>query len=322
MKVVSMKLICLVITSTVFLYTSAFSQDNITETEKPGRVADTSPPDTLSEKRETASEDSSVQPDTLGENEKQPGDNKPDSTIDAVAVSKEETDTKESFDDFESDKFKLDLILDISRGMSITQFTVKSPDYIATEPKADFLFDIGLMLPFKKWFFTSVSFRYMKLKFSLSEELISSLGQTTMSMTTGTEESMNFISAPIKFGMRFDMGVIIPYFYADMEAAYLTACSQFSVRDVHAIFPDSSEYLLSNDVKDINTTDYRERHQIFIGGGIGLEISYGYGYIYLDGGCQVALFETDEPNDVKSLPLRTSSRIIYFPISLGIRFYL
>lgn len=328
-----MKSISLFATITVFSFTLAFSQESETETktsnqalepvlqEAPSSVSrqvtdETS--DTLSPQIETSSEDSIITSDAQAKNETQLKDKKPDTTIEIIdAAQKEETYSQEAFDDLETDKFTLDLILDISRGVSLTKLNAVEPDEISTKSKANFLFDIGIMIPFKKWFFASIYFRYMKLKFSLYRKTTFSIGQTTVD----TEEFMNFISAPIKLGIRYKMGPVVPYFYADIEPAYLTASGQFAIEETHTVFLDNTQSNIT-ETQDIETTDYRERHQIFIGGGVGVEISYGYGYIYFDAGCQYALFETDEPNDEKSRPLRSSSRIIYFPMSLGIRFYL
>lgn len=334
MKELFMKSISLFVTITVFSFTLAFSQESETDTKTsnqalepviqeapstvPRQVTDETS-DTLSPQIETSSEDSIITSDAQVKNKPQFKDKKPDTTIEIIdAAQKEETYPQEAFNDLETDKFTLDLILDISRGVSVTKLNAVKPDYISTKNKANFLFDIGIMIPFKKWFFTSINFRYVKLKFSLYNKTTSTMGDTVI---VDTEESINFISAPIKFGMRYDKGPVVPYFYANIEPAYLTASGQFVITESNHIFADNTQ-VKTTITQDIETTDFRERHQIFIGGGAGFEISYGYGYIYIDAGCQYALFETDEPKDEKSRPLRSSSRIIYFPMSLGIRFYL
>ena len=327
-----MKSISIFAAITVFSFSLAFSQESETDTktsnqvlvpvsqEAPGTVShkvSDELSDSLSPQPETSKEGSTITSDTQENNETQLNDIKTDTTLEIIDAAQEESYTEKTLDDLETDKFTLDLILDISRGVSLTKLNAVEPDDIATKSNANFLFDIGIMIPFKKWFFASIHFRYAKLKFSLYRKTTFSMGQTTID----TEEFMNFISAPVKLGLRYDAGPVVPYFYADIEPAYLTAGGQLAIEKTHTVFPDSTKTNITK-TNDIETIDYRERHQIFIGGGVGVEISYGYGSIYLDAGCLYALFETDELNDEKSRPLRTSSRIIYFPISLGIRFYL
>jgi hypothetical protein len=249
----------------------------------------------------------------------------PDSASDTAVVppaQKQAVDENRLEEDFESDKRVIDVLLDVSMGASLTRFTVTDPDYISTRGKPDFTFSMGLMLPFAKRFFADVSFRFMRLRFSLSQSLFSSGTISTQTVTINTKsETMNFISLPVLLGMRFEIKRFIPYFYLDCIPAYLTAGAQNTVIKTETVFSDGVK-MTSPAVQDINTTNLRQRYQIALGGGIGLEWLYGYGSIYMDGSIQTALREPDAKNDKVSLPMRRSSRLTFFPISLGLRFFL
>lgn len=232
----------------------------------------------------------------------------------------------EPFD--ETEEGGIDILVDLGLGVSLSRFFIE-PEDVSTKGKPSFIFNPGVIIPFAKRFYGGIAIRYMQLSVDLSHSS-SSVDESyaKINAKTNTNEIMTFLSVPIKLGMRFETQKITPYFYVDIEPAYLTGSNQFVSKEVRAIFPDGSEYLMPGEqnTSDIKTTDYRERHQIFVGGGIGIEIPYGYGFVYLDGCCQYAVFETDNP-DFKtkidhSVPYRSSSRVIYFPVSLGIRFYL
>ncbi len=215
----------------------------------------------------------------------------------------------------------IDILLNLGVGVNVSRFDIK-PAYITTKVKPGFLFNLGMIIPFARWFYGGVSLRYMQHTLDLSHTF-NTIGEVSViTVTEETNEIMSFVSAQCKVGMRFELGAFTPYFYGDIEPAYLTAAGQYISKETKAVYFNDMEIILSES-EDRNTTDYRERHQIFIGGGIGFDLSYGYGAVYLDGSCQVGLLETDEGNDIKkSRPPRTSSKVIYFPISLGIRFYL
>lgn len=269
----------------------------------------------LSDESETESETESVDESTS--QEKQTEISGVDSSL--ILLENETVPEAESFD--ESDRVWIDIIIDNSVGISLPRFDIE-PKYISTEGKPSFIFDLGIIIPFSQWFYAEVSVRYLRLSVDLSESHTTTAISTTTISETTTKEFMTFVSAPVKLGIRFELGLITPYFYADIEPAYLTASSQFAVEKVHTIFGANGPERFDENVYDINTTKQRERHQIYVGGGVGIEISYGYGTVFLDGGCQYAIFETDEPNDSKSRPIRTTSSVIYFPITIGIRFYL
>lgn len=223
----------------------------------------------------------------------------------------------------ETDKSAFDIILDISRGFSMTHFEVEPTAFKFAESKGcyDFLFDIGILVPIKKWFFAELSFRFMKLRYKLSYSYKTKVISSIQTNTINTEEVISFISAPIDIGIRFDLGRVIPYLYGEITPAYLTGGNQLAVIENETLFPDSTKTSWKI-MEDIDVTDQRERHQIFLGGGIGMEIYYGYGTIYIDGAFQIACFDPDEEYDNKSKPKREAKRLIYFPISLGLRFYL
>ncbi len=233
-----------------------------------------------------------------------------------------ESDTPEKVEtDLEKPSFSV--ILDISRGVSMTRFEVEPTAYKFAESKGgyDFLFDIGALLPIKKWFFTELSFRFIKLKYSLSYSYEIKGISSVQKSSFNTEENISFISAPVDVGLRFDLGRVIPYFYGEFTPAYLTGGHQLVITETETLYPDSTTMTVKV-MEDIDITEQRERHQIFMGGGIGMEIYYGYGTVYIDGAFQIACFNPDEENDTKSKPKRKAKRLIFFPISLGLRFYL
>ncbi|MBN1129932.1 MAG: hypothetical protein JXA71_13145 [Chitinispirillaceae bacterium] len=214
-----------------------------------------------------------------------------------------------------SNKPLLDLLLDISMGYSLSRFSTGSPLY-SSQSKGDLLFNIGVIFPIQELFYVEIAFRNTQIKYGISDSTADMQGSY---FTTRAEESMNFISLPIHVGMKFDRGVVSPYCYASCEGALLTASHQLVKRKSYSFFlPDSAVYVISS-VQDEETTGKRARYQVFAGGGIGIEISYGYGVVYLDGGIRAALLETgyrDFP------PSETASVLMVFPFSFGLRFYL
>lgn len=228
-------------------------------------------------------------------------------------------DFQEDFRNTASKKVPFDLLLDISRGISMTRFIVSQPENISTSTNTDYYYDIGVLIPIKKRFFAGVAFRYVQLKFTLRQEIASSIMNQKTVFTT--QELMNYISLPLKFGMRFKIGRFIPYFFADFEGALLTGASQFVRKESVTVYPDSARQS-SVVIQDINTTSSRKRFQPFVGAGAGLEVFYGYGTVVIEGGCQYGLVDPDAENDTKSIPVRLSSSIIYFPVSIGLRFFL
>lgn len=209
----------------------------------------------------------------------------------------------------------IDIILDLSIGVSTTLFKAE-PKTISTGLKPNFLFDLGVIVPFLQRLYAGVSVRFLQLTYSLSDSVPGLHGSY---LKTDTDECMRFLSAPVNLGMRFELGPVVPYFYATFEPAYLTSASRYTVNKTYVVSPIDSATLYVESTDDKKTTKQRERHQIFLGGGIGLEISYGYGAVYLDGSFLFALLE---PGTQNTSPAQTSSSMKYFPISLGIRFFL
>lgn len=237
----------------------------------------------------------------------------------------EETPVSEPAAIDEGEERGVDILVDLGLGISLPRFFIK-PAYIATTGRPRFLINPGVMLPFGKKFFAWIALRYLQLSVDLGESYatVSNMYPVTR-VKIDTQELMSFLSLPVKVGMRFETAIVTPFVYLNVEPAYLTGSNQFVKQEIHTTFSDGSEYFLPGEqnTEDITTTDYRERHQIFIGGGLGFEISYGYGFVYIDAGCQYAVFETDNSTEqAHSKPWRNSCRVIYFPVSLGIRFYL
>ncbi len=216
------------------------------------------------------------------------------------------------------EKPSLDIILDLGIGISTTLLKAK-PEDISIGKKPNFLFDLGIIVPFFQLFYTEVSVRFLQLKYSLSDSISGFNGSYSR---TDTDEYMRFLSAPINLGMRFNIGPVVPYFYASFEPAYLTSAGRYTINETY-LFPfndgDTGSLYYAKITEDKRTTRHRERHQIFLGGGIGLEISYGYGAVYFDGTFMFALMA---PGTKNTSPYLKSSSMKYFPILLGIRFYL
>ena len=286
------------------------------------------PQDTTTEKtKDVSNTEIPKNPFLTGDDEASEEDTAAVETLANPFLSEEETAaTNESLDD--AQEGGIDILVDLGLGVSLSRFFIEPKD-ISTKGKPSFIFNPGVIIPFAKRFYGGIALRYMQISVDLSLSNSSVDGSyAEITSKTNTNEIMTFLSVPVKLGMRFETPKITPYFYVDIEPAYLTGSNQFVSKEVRVIYPDGTEYFMPGELNssDIKTTDYRERHQIFAGGGIGIEISYGYGFVYLDGCCQYALLPTDNP-DFKmkidhSVPYRSSSRVIYFPVSLGIRFYL
>ena len=212
--------------------------------------------------------------------------------------------------------FPLDLLIDLSIGANMNLLMVE-PNYITTEGKANFYSSAGIMVPFGRWFYAGVSVCFMKLSCNFNNTDTAYVNGTFINRTT-SEELLTFISAPIKIGMRFSAGTVVPYFYAEFEPAYLTS-SYLYAKESEVSYTNGGPKQSFIATTESETTLYRERHQIFLGGGAGIEISYGYGAVYINAGCNYSML--DEGND-KSKPLRNKFRILHFPVSIGIRFFI
>lgn len=209
----------------------------------------------------------------------------------------------------------LDLLLDISGGASLTYCYDVLPQHVSTEGKGNVVFSLGVKVPFLQYAYTKVSIRYLRLKFITQS---STPNVIDMYVTETGDEILSFVTASVDVGLQLPLGRVTPYIYCALEPAYLTAAGQHTITETFTTFSDSA-FIYSKTADDRNTTLHRERHQIFIGPGIGMEFSFGYGTVYLDGSFRYALFS---PGDENSKPYRTASTLCYFPLSLGIRFYL
>lgn len=211
----------------------------------------------------------------------------------------------------------IDLIVDLSVGANMNLLMVE-PNYITTEGKANFYSSAGIIVPFGRWFYAGVSVCFMKLSCNFNNTDTAYVNGTFIKKTT-SEELLTFISAPIKIGMRFSAGIVIPYFYAEFEPAYLTSSYLFAKEESEVTYINGGPKQSFIATTESETTLYRERHQIFLGGGAGIEVSYGYGAMYINAGCNYSML--DGGNE-KSKPLRNKCRILHFPVSIGIRFFI
>ena len=311
----------------MLLFSFSFSQnstsDDATSTENKTSMKEKILKDTAATIEKTEDSEMPANPFLSGEDKQAASSETPENPF----VSEEEpiSEAEPAEEEKEEERRVVDILVDLGLGVSLSRFFIEPKD-ITTEGKPSFLFNPGVIFPFAKRFFAGIAIRYMQLSVDLSYSSSSIDGSyAKINAKTSTNEIMTFLSAPIKLGMRFETQKVNPYFYMAIEPAYLMGSNQFVSKEIRVIYPDGSEYLMPGEqnTSDINTIDYRTRQQIFIGGGIGIEISYGYGFVYLDGCCQYALFETDNSEEIgHSTPWRSSSRVIFFPVSLGIRFFL
>ncbi len=216
---------------------------------------------------------------------------------------------------------KIDIIMDLSIGLNATLFKatpeIKSePAAFLTETKPDFMFEAGVIIPFLRRLYLGIYLRYFGLKYTLSDSISGVNGSYS---TIDTEENLHFLSAPIKLGVTVEFNIFTPYLYAEFQPAYLTSAARHTSTKNYSVFVPDSAILFTNPVEDKDITKKRERHQIFAGGGIGLDIAYGYGSVYIEAG---AMFALKEPGILSASPVLKSSNIIYFPFFLGLKFYL
>lgn len=232
------------------------------------------------------------------------------------------SESQEEEEPLDEEEGGIDFLVDLAVGISMPRFTVK-PEYISTEGKPNILFSSGIVIPFAKYFHAGIAVKYMQLSCNKSVTDVTDATYPIISSELKTKETLSFVSAPVKVGMQIELGMFTPYLYADIEPAYLVAGGQFINEKIKTVFDAKGNQLVEEYEQNINTSDLRERHQIFVGGGIGCLIYYGYGYIYVDAASQYAIKETGTSEDLKKgRPAQTSGRVIFFPVSIGLRFFL
>lgn len=216
----------------------------------------------------------------------------------------------------ESDKWTIDILLDLSAGFGYTRIYDIKPEYISTDGKGNFLFSLGVMIPFVKLLYAKASINYFRVTYATS---FTTPNAIDMYVTRTGDEVLSFIGGSVDFGIRLDPEwPVFPFIYGVLEPAFLTTAGRLTVTETYTTFSDNA-YLSSKSSENNDITLNRERHQIFIGAGIGCEVNYGYGSVYIDCGFRHPLLE---PGDTNSKPERSASKLMYFPLSLGIRFYL
>lgn len=217
--------------------------------------------------------------------------------------------------DIESDTRVVDILVDLSAGFGYSLLFDVAPENYTISGKGNFTISGGIMLPVLKICFTKISVSYFQVSYSTSFTTPDAIDMYVK--RTGTE-TFHFLSAPINFGLRFDLGKVFPLLYFQFEPAYLTSAGRNTVTEIHCTFSDTA-YLQGTISESADITMDRERHQIFLGAGAGVEFFYGYGTVYINGGFRYPLLE---PGDTNSKPERSAGKFINFPFSLGIRFYL
>lgn len=227
----------------------------------------------------------------------------------------EEVDSSEFID---SEKSSIDFQMDLTLGVNFSRIDVE-PASISTEGDACFTFGFGVLAHFSKYMYLKAALHYNRLRFkTANSDSIPSLVTFHYSKET-TEEELNYLSLGIDIGMRFELKTLTPYFYTQFQPSILFSSGRKTILETVYINKTDSTGVSNTGISNSETTNDRERLLFFAGGGIGLEIPYGYGIFYLD--CAV-LFALKDPGYKNSSPIRTSGTLMFFPISIGIRFYL
>jgi hypothetical protein len=214
-------------------------------------------------------------------------------------------------------------LIDISAGGVLTRYEPgANTTLLETAPSSSLFFDAGIDLRFLNYFYTSVSCRYLHLCFDvnrLESEEIGLFENSTISDIRSTEE-LHYVTVPFSFGMRFQIGSIAPYIFGEIEPALLVGAHLHSRTELTTEFENGAE-LSKKYASDSDVLEYREDKQLFYGGGVGIDINYGYGVVYLETALKFSLRAHDRSNDPISVPLRGEGSLIYVPITLGLRFF-
>jgi hypothetical protein len=205
------------------------------------------------------------------------------------------------------------LLIDISRGVTLSDLFI-APETIDVTVRPGFVWDLGMRLPLTQWLLVGLAVRYFEATYDMRDNYIGAENE----VSTETSESMRFVSLPLELTARLDLKRILPYVSITVEPA-LFASGFYSARErVVTSFPDRST-LVTERSYDQDISSDRERYQAFAGGGVGIEIPYGFASIYLQGSCLVSVRDIGNDN---TRPMRTASRLLYIPVSLGLRFSL
>jgi len=218
--------------------------------------------------------------------------------------------------------------LDVSRGVTFSSVAAL-PDNLAISGETGFAWNIGMHIPLKRWLRIGVSLRYQQVSFGISHSEVlpnwpmepdtadsSTADLPAPSIDIDTREELRFLSLPIDIGVRISIRRFSPYLFGAVEPAIFLSGNYLAKETTVAVFEDEA-VLTWEKTYDQDVTDDRGRYHLFLGGGIGLEYEYGYGSFYVTGACMVALTELGDTN---TMPVRTSSTLITFPVALGLRF--
>ncbi len=218
--------------------------------------------------------------------------------------------------------------LDLARAMTFSSVDML-PDNIETSSETGFAWSIGVRVPLRSWLQAGVALRYQHVVFGAEcTEMLPAwpspvdTADTTAaelpspSVTVDAREELRFLSVPIDIDVRFTVGRVSPYVYGVVEPALFISGNYLAHEKTTAVFEDEA-VLTWEKTYDRDVSDDRETYHVFLGGGIGIEYEYGYGSFYLSGGCMVALTDMGTTN---TMPARTSSTLITFPVTFGLRF--
>ncbi len=215
----------------------------------------------------------------------------------------------------ESDSRHPDIIMDLSVGINYTNLIKVTPEHYSLDGRYNFQFGVGAVVPFLNFLYAKVAVNYFHASYTTAYTTPDAIDMYTRIKSI---EELHYLSVPVDLGMSFDLGKIIPFIYYQCMPALLTSAGRDTQISIHTTFSDTATLIGTiKETKDIVMS--RERHQIFMGAGAGLEFFYGYGTIYISGGFRIPLLD---PGNKNSSPGRSESSLINIPIALGIRFYL
>lgn len=207
---------------------------------------------------------------------------------------------------------RLNLEIDVSAGVTISHFTVE-PNYISVKNEAGYRFSAGFLIPIGKVVFARATAGYMRVSGSMCDSLITGPDSRIVSGV----ESADYFTGNVELGLWWQNDRFVPYMYGIIMPAYLTSAVLIGREKTENTIQNitfGKTTLVNRDL-----TEKRERSQYFAGGGVGFSFFYGYGMLYCE--AQV-IYSLRDCGNIDSMPKRNTSRILCFPILLGLRFYL
>lgn len=215
--------------------------------------------------------------------------------------------------------------VDISASGIFSLLSVESgAPNLSTGPGNSASVDMGANLIFNQFLYASLSAKYLHLSFDVDRVESSSISiSNSTTVDIKNTEDCHYISLPFSLGLRLPNKLFSPYIFGELEGSLLTASNLHSITKIQSTF-GSGATLSKKESVDENVIDYRERHQIFLGAGLGFELNYGYGIVYLESSVKRALLvhEYDSGNHKNKTLGRGKTILRYIPITIGLRFFI